>query len=215
MATTTPPPTLVIIAGGEGRRMGGTIKCLLPLEERTILERTLHRLGPQVDKTLLNINTPSQEISKITQALNVVTVGDNEHYPDCGPLGGIVSSLLAQQKLAPTAPGIITIPGDCPFLPKNLITILMDTARAHTNQVVCASCNSQEHYLTAFWPSSTLPALIDFLNSGERAVRYFLKKAGYQTATFPLNPQPSFDPFLNINTQEEYQFAQKLALELD
>ncbi|TKA96174.1 molybdenum cofactor guanylyltransferase MobA, partial [Cereibacter changlensis] len=46
----------VILAGGEGRRMGGADKALLPLAGRPLLAHVRDRLEPQVEALALSAN---------------------------------------------------------------------------------------------------------------------------------------------------------------
>jgi len=46
----------VILAGGLARRMGGGDKALIVLGGRTLLDRAVERLSPQVDAVVINAN---------------------------------------------------------------------------------------------------------------------------------------------------------------
>ena len=57
----------VVLAGGESRRMGNYLKPLLTLNEKTLLEITTEKIGPQVDETYLNL---SKELLMQVQSAN-------------------------------------------------------------------------------------------------------------------------------------------------
>lgn len=209
-------PILAIIAGGEGRRMGGTTKCLLKLGNTTILERNIKRLSPQAGGIIINSNNHSEELCLLSEQWQARLISDSAKYSHCGPLAGLasaLSTLATQQQAGAQMPtGLVTVPSDCPFLPEDLINRLGTIANKQPHKVVCASSLGQTHYMTAYWPLSVYPQLEAFLQRGERAVRFFLKQAEYETVDFAAQRVNGleYDPFFNINTPEDYTLAQSI-----
>src|SRR5262249_50960712 len=114
------PPTLgLVLAGGLARRMGGGDKALLRIGAATILERVLDRLTPQCARIILNANGDPARFA-FTQ-LPVVA----DEVPDfAGPLAGVLAGLDWAAAHAPEIEWIASVPGDCPFLPRDLVARL-------------------------------------------------------------------------------------------
>src|SRR5579871_2954900 len=114
------PPTLgLVLAGGLARRMGGGDKALLRIGTATILERVLDRLAPQCARIILNANGDPGRFG-FTQ-LPVVA----DEVPDfAGPLAGVLAGLDWAAAHAPDTAWIASVPGDCPFLPEDVVARL-------------------------------------------------------------------------------------------
>src|SRR5437016_3994633 len=113
-------PTLgVVLAGGLARRMGGGDKARLRIGGRTILERVLVRLKPQCAALILNANGDPARFEDT--GLEIVP----DSVPDfAGPLAGILAGLDWAATHAPAVADVVSVPGDCPFLPNDLVARL-------------------------------------------------------------------------------------------
>src|SRR4051812_39252764 len=78
----------LLLAGGLGRRMGGGDKCLVPLGGRTLLERVVERLRPQVSDLVLNANGEPERFA----AFGLPVVADSV-TGFAGPLAGVLAGL--------------------------------------------------------------------------------------------------------------------------
>src|SRR4051812_20120762 len=117
MGTATNPSTLgLVLAGGLARRMGGGDKALLRIGGATILDRVLERLRPQCSGIILNANGDPGRFA----ATGLPVVADD--VPGfAGPLAGILAGLDWAAVHAPGIAWIGSVPGDCPFLPGDLL----------------------------------------------------------------------------------------------
>ena len=123
---------VVILAGGLSLRMGGGIKSLKKFNKRNIIERILERIKPQANYILINSNE-----EKIFNKYNFPVIKDKiAGY--LGPLAGIHASLNWIKKNIPHVEWLVTIPGDTPFLPKNLISKLFNKAKNHN--IILITC---------------------------------------------------------------------------
>ena len=115
--TTDYPPTLgLVLAGGLARRMGGGDKALIDIDGVTILERVLARLRPQCAGFVLNANGDPRRFASF--GLPVIP----DDVPDfAGPLAGILAALDWAAANVPAIAWVVSVPGDCPFLPKDLV----------------------------------------------------------------------------------------------
>jgi len=200
----TDPATLgVVLTGGLARRMGGGDKASIRLGSTSILERTLERLRPQCALLIINANGDGARFA----ASRLPVAADS--VPDfAGPLAGILAALDWAADHAPDIAWVASVPGDSPFLPRDLVARL-HRARADADaRIAVASSGGKVHPVTALWPVALREDLRRALNDGVRRVgewsaRYALATADWRTAPI--------DPFFNINTPEDAAEAKRLA----
>ena len=102
---------------------------------------------------------------------------------------------------------MISVSGDTPFLPVDLVTRL--SAVAPEAGVALAASGARQHYTIALWPAALRSALRTYLEQGERRVGAFIARHGAASASWPAEP---VDPFLNINTPEDLAAAEAISL---
>ena len=188
----------VILAGGLARRMGGGDKALQVVGGRTILARTVAVLSPHA-ALAINANGDPARFSPYGVPVLPDPVGDRP-----GPLAGILAGMewAADQGL----PWLLTVPGDCPFLPADLVPSLRAAA---VSGVVMAASGGRTHFVTALWPTRLRAGLRAALQASQRKVESFAAAHTVTTVDWPTTP---FDPFLNVNTPEDLVEANRLAL---
>ena len=125
----TETPTLgLVLAGGLARRMGGGDKPRTSIGGTTILSRVLERMTPQCTRLILNANGDPARFADT--GLPVIA----DDVPDfAGPLAGILAGLDWAAAHAPDVAYVASVPGDCPFLPRDLVARLHQ-ARADAGQ---------------------------------------------------------------------------------
>lgn len=189
----------VILAGGLSRRMGGGDKGLSLLGGRTILERIVARLRPQVDVLFLNANGDASRF----HALGLPILPDG--VPDFpGPLAGVLAGLdhAAQAGFAQVA----VVPCDTPFLPGDLVARLRDGAGEGRGAV--ATSAGRRHPTSALWPAGLREALRKALvDEDQRRVETILRRHDFAEVGWPADP---FDPFANVNDPGGMAEAQAL-----
>ena len=104
-----PEPPAVILAGGLARRMGGGDKLLLKLGGLTLLDHIVERLTPQVSSIAINANGDPRRFPYPVIADSLPGVS--------GPLAGVQAALVHAQG----NPCVLTVSGDTPFLPADLV----------------------------------------------------------------------------------------------
>ncbi len=107
----------LILAGGLGRRMGGVDKTLLPLGGRPLLARIAARVAPQCPAGLA--------LSANGDPARFAGVFDGPVLPDpvpgaVGPLAGLLAGMEHGAGL-PGVTHVLSVPGDAPFLPADLV----------------------------------------------------------------------------------------------
>jgi molybdopterin-guanine dinucleotide biosynthesis protein A len=142
------PATLgLVLAGGLARRMGGGDKIMLRIGGATILERVLERFRPQCAAIVLNANGDPARFA--STGLPVVP----DSIPDfAGPLAGILAGLDWAAENAPDIEWIASVPGDGPFLPRDLVARLHDTRIAGGKPFACARSGDWRHPVVGVWP---------------------------------------------------------------
>src|SRR5215208_7624984 len=133
MTTETRPPLGLVLAGGLARRMGGGDKARIRIGGATILERVLARLKPQCSRTIINANDDPARFADTS--LPVV----QDSIPGfVGPLAGILAGLDWAAAHTPDISDIVSVPGDCPFLPADLVARLQAARQAEGQPLACA-----------------------------------------------------------------------------
>lgn len=193
-------PAGLILAGGLSRRMGGGDKGLRLLGGETVLARIARRLAPQVAPLLLNANGP---VERFGLALPVVPDSLPGHP---GPLAGILAGLDHVAQVLPAARFLLTVPGDCPFLPLDLAARL--AAAAEISGAAYAVSGGREHPVVGLWDVAARAELRRLLvEEDERRMRSWIAHAGAVPVEWPAEP---VDPFLNLNTPEDFAEAERL-----
>jgi molybdenum cofactor guanylyltransferase len=192
----------VVLAGGLARRMGGGDKANIRIGGKTILERTLARLRPQCRRLILNANgDPARFVGT-----GLTAVPDSvPDYP--GPLAGILAGLdwAAKHEIE----WVATVPGDCPFLPRDLVARLHRARVEAGAPIACASSGERRHHVIALWPISLRGDLRHALiGEGLSKVEQWTSRYAVAIAEWPAEP---VDPFFNVNTPDEAAAAERMA----
>ena len=201
----TSPPTLgLVLAGGLARRMGGGDKARIRVGGATILERVLARLAPQCSRIIINANGDPARFADT--GLEVVA----DSVPDfAGPLAGILAGLDWAAANAPETAWLASVPGDCPFLPKNLVTRLHEARIAAGAPLACARSGEWRHPVVAIWPVALREDLRRaLLDEDLHKIELWTARHGIGIADWPAEP---IDPFFNVNTPEDAARAEAIA----
>jgi molybdenum cofactor guanylyltransferase len=201
----TIPPTLgLVLAGGLARRMGGGDKARIRIGGMTILERVLGRLKPQCSRVIINANGDPARFADA--GLPVVTDG----VPGfAGPLAGILAGLDWTAANAADCEWVISAPGDCPFLPNDLVARLHGARSAAKAPLASAKSGEQIHPVVGLWPLSLREDLRHALVDEDlRKIDLWTARHGVAIANWPDHP---IDPFFNVNTPDDAARAQDIA----
>lgn len=192
----------VILAGGLARRMGGGDKPLRRLGGRPLLDHVLERVRPQVAAVILNANGDPARLA--AHGLPVVPDPLPDHP---GPLAGILAALDWAAAQRPDLPTVLSVPGDGPFLPADLV-VRLEAARSEAGlPLACAASGGWTHPPVGLWPVALRGALRSALLAGERKIDRWTARFGCATAKWPTGP---VDPFFNANAPEELAEAEAL-----
>jgi molybdopterin-guanine dinucleotide biosynthesis protein A len=198
------PPTVgAILAGGLARRMGGGDKSLRSIGGRTALERIIDRLSPQVRRIILNANGDPWRFD----AFHLPVVSDS--LPDnAGPLAGVLAALDWAESVDPSFTWVLTLPGDAPFIPRDLVSRLHAAREATAATLACAASHDRTHPVIALWPISIRNELRHAVaDLGIRKIEAFTQRYQRTTVDWPVTP---VDPFFNVNTPDDLAQANRL-----
>ena len=194
----------LVLAGGLARRMGGGDKALIRIGNETILSRTLSRLRPQVSGVVLNANGDLARFA----SFGLPVVADS--VPDfAGPLAGILAGLDWIAANRPETEWMVSVPGDCPFLPRDLVARLHAARIAEGKPLACAHSGDWRHPVVGLWQVSLRENLRHAITVEDlRKIEVWTARHGIALADWPTEP---VDPFFNVNTPEDVEMATKLA----
>lgn len=204
----TPPTLGLVLAGGLARRMGGGDKARLKIGGSTILDRVLATLSGQCIDIIINANGDPERFADT----GCLVVPDNvPGHP--GPLAGILAGLdwLAAQNNG--VEWIVSVPGDCPFLPDDLVERLHMARRKMGAGVplACARSGEWRHPVVGLWPLALRENLRTALVDDDlRKIEVWTAQHGVAIADWPAEP---IDPFFNVNTPEDAERATRIALQ--
>jgi len=204
--TTEAAPTLgLVLAGGLARRMGGGDKSLLTIGGKAILKRVLERLAPQCKGIILNANGDPARFSRF--GLPVVA----DEIPDfAGPLAGILAGLNWAAEHAGGIDWVASAPGDCPFLPTNLVRRLHAARLEAGERLACARSGDWRHPVVGLWPVDLREDLRRALTQeGLHKIEIWTARHGVAIAEWPDRP---VDPFFNVNHPEDLAEAERIAM---
>jgi molybdenum cofactor guanylyltransferase len=194
----------LVLAGGLARRMGGGDKALIRIGGATILERVLERLKPACAGMALNANGDPARFAGF--GLPVIADGVAGF---AGPLAGILTGLDWVKGHAPGIEWLVSVPGDCPFLPRDLVPRLHAARAAAATPLACAQSGAWRHPVVGLWPVALRDDLRHALVAeGLRKIEGWTARHGVALAGWPAEP---VDPFFNVNTPDDVAEATRLA----
>ena len=199
----------LLLAGGQSRRMGGGDKTLRLLGGRSLLDRVVERLRPQVAALVLNANGDPRRFA----AFGLPVVADS--IPDfAGPLAGILAGLDWTAVHRPDCQMVASVATDAPFLPEDLVRRLVRGMMAAGAELACAASGGQAHPVIGLWPVRLRDELRRALiEEGVRKVDVWTARFRLATVPFP-DEAPGLglgiDPFFNANRPEDFARAAML-----
>jgi molybdopterin-guanine dinucleotide biosynthesis protein A len=200
-------PTLgLILAGGLARRMGGGDKPMTRIAGKTILSRVIERMQSQCTRLILNANG---DPARFADTGLPVIADDVPGF--AGPLAGILAGLDWAAANAPDVAYVASVPGDCPFLPRDLLARLHRARAASGQPLACARSGKWRHPVVGVWPVALRDDLRHALTKEDlRKIELWTARHGVALADWPAEP---VDPFFNVNTPEDAAAAERLAVQ--
>lgn len=191
----------IILSGGAGRRFGGVDKGLQLYQGKSLVERTIEVIRPQVEALVICINRNEPYYSKLGYPL----VFDSADVPDKsvdyqGPLAGIVAAYEWLQSNKHTYYSHVLISScDSPKLPSDYVAKLLNALDQNARVSAVVNDGERNQNLHCLIPSKALPNLVTFFNEGGRAMHRWHKKNGLIEVNF----SDQADCFSNFNFSEQ------------
>ena len=192
-----------ILAGGQSKRMGKD-KLFLEFNNKKLIEHTIDKVKKYLKKVIIITNQDNEFFSKN----NLITVKDCIEG-QLGPLVGILTAMKWAKKNLSKCSWIATFPCDTPFFPESIIKNFIEESEKKESLILCASSHGRKHNIFGLWSLDLYDKLKDDLvNKKVRKVQDWTEKNKIKNLEFTFK---DYDPFFNINTQEDLEFAKKLS----
>lgn len=185
------PYDAVVLAGGASRRMGGTDKTAFPVAGRTLLDRVLEAVGDAAQVVV--VGDPRAVETAVTWA--------REQPAGTGPLAALGAGLRRT-----TAPTVVVLAADMPFVTADVVRLLVDTlaATADIEGVVLVDDEDREQWLCSAWSRAALATIRTVAGGSLRAALGSLRFA--RVTTDAGNP-----PWLDCDTPDDLRRAEHLS----
>ena len=195
----------VILAGGMSRRMGGGDKTQLNVGGKPLIAHALEKLRWQTRRIAINSNGDPESFARYS-----VPVINDSIEERAGPLAGVLAGM--EWASAKGCEAVVSVAGDTPFFPQDLMDRLVEAARLSELPIMIAASRNSEgepvrHPTFGYWPVSLREDLKRALSDGVRKVVAWADKHGIESVEFE---RGRVDPFFNINTREDLEFARKV-----
>jgi molybdopterin-guanine dinucleotide biosynthesis protein A len=183
--------------------MGGVDKAFIKLGAETLLERAIARAKPQVHELVISANGDLSRFSAFGSVVIPDRIGGF-----LGPLAGILAGMEWMRANRPSTRWLATFACDCPFLPADMVKILIARAEAKNVSVAIAASAGRHHPVFAVWAAAIAGTSESVLNQeGLRKMDDWIARFPNVRVEFPIEP---VDPFFNINAPEDLARAEAL-----
>jgi molybdopterin-guanine dinucleotide biosynthesis protein A len=192
-----------ILAGGQSKRMGKD-KLFLEFNNKKLIEYTIDKVKKYLKKVIIITNQDNEFFFKN----NLTTVKDCIEG-QLGPLVGILTAMKWAKENLSKCLWIATFPCDTPFFPESIIKNFIEESEKKESLILCASSHGRKHNIFGLWSLDLYDKLKDdLINKKVRKVQDWTEKNKIKNLEFKFK---DYDPFFNINTEEDLEFAKKLS----
>jgi len=196
----------VILAGGKSKRFGED-KSLAKLGSKSLIEHVIHKVRGKFKKILIISN---KDI-KIKESKDITII------PDCiegnlGPLVGVLTAMKWSKNIKENYRWIATFPSDTPFFDMSIVEQYKKQITTNNSKLYFVRSNEKRHNIFGLWSIDLLDILEnDLVKNNFRKVEDWANKIGVKTINIKFD---KFDPFLNINTKEDLNKAERILKKL-
>ena len=192
-----------ILAGGQSKRMGKD-KLFLELNNKKLIQYTIDKVKKYLKKVIIITNQDNEFFTKN----NLIIVKDCING-QLGPLVGILTAMKWAKENLNQCSWIATFPCDTPFFPESIIKTFIEESEKKESLIFCANSHGRKHNIFGLWSIDLYDKLKDdLINKKIRKVQDWTEKNKIKNLEFKFE---DYDPFFNINTKEDLEFAKKLS----
>ena len=196
-----------ILAGGKSKRMGKD-KLFLKLNNTILIDHTIQKVRKYFKKLIIISNQENEFFIK-----NNLTIVKDCIDGQLGPLVGILTAMKWAKENYSNCSWIATFPCDTPFFPEIIISKFIEESKKKESLILCASSHGRKHNIFGLWSLELYDKLYnDLVNNKIRKVQDWTKTNNIKNLEFKFE---EYDPFFNINTLEDLEFAKKLILKIN
>ena len=190
----------VILAGGKSSRFGSN-KSLSKLANNKLIEHVINKIDKYFPEILVVSNDSGLKIEN--KKIKIIK--------DCikgylGPLVGVLSAMKYANSFENKFKWIITFPCDTPFFEKLIVEQMIEKATSPKEKIYFVKDKNQRHNIFGLWSTSLESILENDLNNNFRKVDLWADKIG---CNFIEKDIQNENEFLNINTREDLELAEK------
>ncbi len=195
-----------ILAGGKSKRMGDD-KLFLELNNKKLIQYSIDKVKKYLKDLIIVTNIDDNFFRKN----NLTTVKDCIEG-QLGPLVGILTAMQWAKKNSNKYSWVATFPCDTPFFPESIIKSFIKESEKKDSLILCASSHGRKHNIFGLWSLELYDKLKDdLINNKVRKVQDWTEKNKIKNLEFKFE---DYDPFFNINTKEDLEFAKKLSTKI-
>jgi len=195
-----------ILAGGQSKRMGKA-KLFLEFNNKKLIEHTIDKVQKYLKKVIIITNQDNEFFFK-----NNLTTAKDCIEGQLGPLVGILTAMKWAKENLSKCSWIATFPCDTPFFPESIIKSFIEESEKKESLILCASSHGRKHNIFGLWSLDLYDKLEnDLINKKIRKVQDWTEKNKIKNLEFKFI---DYDPFFNINTEEDLAFAKKLSTKI-
>jgi molybdenum cofactor guanylyltransferase len=196
-----------ILAGGKSSRMGKD-KLFLNLDNKTLIEHTIIKVKKYLKDLIIITNKANEYFTK-----NSLTTVKDCIEGQLGPLVGILTAMKWARENSSRYSWVATFPCDTPFFPEMIISKFIEESKKKESLILCASSHGRRHNIFGLWSLDLYDKLYnDLVSNKVRKVQDWTKANNIKNLEFEFK---DYDPFFNINTNEDLEFAKKLSLKIN
>ena len=191
----------VILAGGKSSRFGSN-KSLSKLANNKLIEHVINKIDTYFSEILVVSNDSGLVIEN--KKIKIIE--------DCikgylGPLAGVLSAMKYANSFENKFKWIITFPCDTPFFEKLIIEKMIEKTTSPKEKIYFIKDKKQRHNIFGLWSTSLESILEEDLKNNFRKVDLWADKIG---CNFIEKDIQNENEFLNINTKEDLEMAEKI-----
>lgn len=186
--------TGAILAGGQGSRVGGLDKGMMPILAEPLIAQVVRRMNRQVGRILICANRHATEYSAYGEVVPDRVGGFR------GPLAGIDAALMACRTT-----WLLTVPVDCPRPPEDLMPRLRAAAESTDAKAATVRTHAQREPLFAIYRVGAIGSLDDALQRDLPVWRW-----QDELGIIEVEYDGSSADFDNLNTGDDFRRWEKL-----